>query len=179
MRRMTPQDPPATTPRRIARPSSDRIAGGVAAGLARHFGLDAALVRVAFVVLALFGGSGILLYAILWLLLPSEDGPAAIGPEASTTRKLLLIGLIVVGIASLPFTGPSLFFAGPALFAVAVVSAIGVLAWRAAGGEGNATVTRVAALVLAIAGALVLGLGAGIAAALGAGTVVAVVVVAL
>src|SRR3954447_23258930 len=104
---MTPQDPPAGAPRRVTRDTSGSMVGGVAAGLARHFGIDAALVRIAFVVLTLFGGSGIALYAILWMLLPTEHGPAIVGPGASTARKVALIALIVCAIVSLPLAGPS------------------------------------------------------------------------
>jgi phage shock protein PspC (stress-responsive transcriptional regulator) len=174
---MTPQDPPTTPPRRVTRSSTDNLVGGVAAGLGRHFGLDPALMRVAFVVLALFGGSGVALYVILWLLLPSETGPAPIGPDASRTRKGLLIALVVAAIVSLPFTGPGFLFAGPALITVAIVGAVGVLIWRSAGGEGSPALTRAAWLVLAVAGAVVLGIAAGVAAAFGAGTAMAVVVV--
>jgi phage shock protein C len=48
----------------------------VAGGLAEHTGLDAVLWRVAFVALTLAGGSGVLVYALLWLLMPPADEPA-------------------------------------------------------------------------------------------------------
>jgi len=179
MRFMTPQDPPTTTPRRITRSSTDSMLGGVAGGLARHFSVDAALVRVAFVVLTLFGGSGLALYAVLWVLLPSDDGPAKVGPEASNLRKALLVVLVIAVAVSLPFSGPGFLFTGPALLGVAVIGALAVLLWRAVGGEGDAALTRAAVLVLAVAGALLLGLAAGVAAAFGAGTAVAIVVVVL
>ena len=185
---MTPQDPPTipqppapepppAPPRRLTRPRDDRMIGGVAAGLGRHLGLDPALVRIGFVLLALFGGSGIALYAILWLIVPAEDGPAPLGPEGSTGRKVLLVVLIVIAVASLPFAGPGFLFAGPALLGFVVLGAIAVLIWRAVGGEGNPSLTRAAWLVLAVAGALALGLAAGVAAAFGAGTAMAIVVV--
>jgi phage shock protein PspC (stress-responsive transcriptional regulator) len=47
----------------------------VAAGIARWFAIDPLLVRVAFIVLTLFGGSGALVYAVAWLVVP-EDGAA-------------------------------------------------------------------------------------------------------
>src|SRR4051812_17813509 len=156
MRFMTPQDPPTTTPRRITRSSTDSMLGGVAGGLARHFSVDAALVRVAFVVLTLFGGSGLALYAVLWVLLPSDDGPAKVGPEASNLRKALLVVLVIAVAVSLPLSGPGFLFTGPALLGVAVIGALAVLLWRAVGGEGDAALTRAAVLVLAVAGALLL-----------------------
>ncbi len=62
----------------LRRPLTGRYVGGVAAGIARWFGLDPLLVRVAFVVLSLFGGSGFLLYALAWAIVPEDgaiDGP--------------------------------------------------------------------------------------------------------
>ena len=50
-----------------------RYLGGVAGGLARHFDVDPLLIRVAFVILTLFGGAGLIVYVGCWLLLP-EDG---------------------------------------------------------------------------------------------------------
>ena len=65
------QPPTATGPRPQARRSgTDRMAGGVCGGLADHTGIDAVLWRVGFVALTLLGGSGVLLYLLLWVLLP-------------------------------------------------------------------------------------------------------------
>jgi phage shock protein C len=49
---------------------------GVCAGLANYFGLDPALVRLVFVLMLLFGGHGLLIYLILWVVMPlqAEDG---------------------------------------------------------------------------------------------------------
>jgi len=43
---------------------------GVCAGIAEYYGWDPTLVRVAWIVLTLLGGSGILLYLIMWLVMP-------------------------------------------------------------------------------------------------------------
>lgn len=58
--------------KRLVRKEKNRIIGGVAKGIADYFGLDANLVRVVFILLAIFNGGGLFLYIILWLLLPSE-----------------------------------------------------------------------------------------------------------
>jgi signal transduction histidine kinase/phage shock protein PspC (stress-responsive transcriptional regulator) len=60
-------------PRRAHRDSQEPIIGGVAGGLARHLGLPALWVRVAFVVGAALGGLGIAMYAGLWLVLPTDS----------------------------------------------------------------------------------------------------------
>ena len=53
---------------RLRRSRTDRKIAGVAGGLGRHFDIDPTIVRVAFVVLAFFGGAGLLLYGVGWLL---------------------------------------------------------------------------------------------------------------
>lgn len=54
--------------------SSDRWFAGVAGGIASKAGIDPLLVRGAFVVLALLGGPGIVIYIVGWLLLPDASG---------------------------------------------------------------------------------------------------------
>src|SRR4051794_36264985 len=119
---MTPQDPPigpaAPPPRRVTRSPADGKLGGVASGLGRHLGIDPTLVRVAFAVLALFGGSGIALYVILWIVLPAEDGSSALSDDTSTTRKVAFGLLLVAALVSLPFAGPGFFVLGPAILGV-------------------------------------------------------------
>lgn len=52
--------------------SSDRILGGVCGGLAEYFGLDKTLLRIIYVLLVLFGGVGILVYIIFWIIMPDR-----------------------------------------------------------------------------------------------------------
>lgn len=58
-----------TGSRRLYRAENDKLLGGVAAGLANYFGIDPAIMRLLFV-LFFFTGFGILLYIILWLVVP-------------------------------------------------------------------------------------------------------------
>lgn len=60
--------------RRLVR-GSDRVLGGVCSGLARRFAIDPLLVRLAFVLLALASGAGIVLYLLLWVLVPEAGEP--------------------------------------------------------------------------------------------------------
>ncbi len=58
----------------LVRPRDGRVLGGVCAGLGRRFGLDPWPARLLFVlILFLIPGSQILIYPILWILMPSED----------------------------------------------------------------------------------------------------------
>lgn len=60
--------------------------GGVAAGLAEHFGLPVLYVRIAFVVATWFNGAGLIAYALMWRFLPLAADRAAPGLEAAARR---------------------------------------------------------------------------------------------
>ncbi|WP_298817311.1 PspC domain-containing protein [Chloroflexus sp.] len=53
--------------------SRERLVAGVAGGLARYFNVDPVIVRLIFVLLGLMNGMGVVLYLVLWLLMPNED----------------------------------------------------------------------------------------------------------
>ena len=59
--------------KRFTRSRRDKKIAGVCGGLAQYFDIDATLVRVVFVLLALFSGGGLLLYVILWLVMPQGE----------------------------------------------------------------------------------------------------------
>jgi phage shock protein PspC (stress-responsive transcriptional regulator) len=58
--------------RRLSRPRDDRWIAGVCAGLARRFGLPSGVVRLLFVLSCLLPGPQILIYLVLWAMMPSE-----------------------------------------------------------------------------------------------------------
>lgn len=68
--------------------SNDRLIAGVCAGLADHLGAPVQLVRVAMVLLALGGGAGLLLYAWLWLLVPTADEAVRKEAQAFNPRNI-------------------------------------------------------------------------------------------
>ena len=57
---------------RLMHSRNDQMIGGVCAGLANYFVLDPTLVRLIFVLMLLFGGHGLLIYLILWVVMPLE-----------------------------------------------------------------------------------------------------------
>ncbi|HXC78200.1 MAG TPA: PspC domain-containing protein [Candidatus Acidoferrum sp.] len=61
---------------------TDRILGGVSSGLAEGFHVEVLWVRVAFVVLAFINGVGLLLYVVLWVLMPERAGYRPPGQNA-------------------------------------------------------------------------------------------------
>lgn len=64
--------------KRLLRARQGRIAAGVCTGLAGYFGVDVNLVRLAFGVLTVFYGLGVLLYVIAWAILPEEGEDGSI-----------------------------------------------------------------------------------------------------
>ena len=78
--------PPAARPQ-LRRSGTDRMAGGVCGGLADYSGIDPLLWRVGFVALTLAGGAGILVYLLLWVLMPS--GPLAPGEQPSPVEQMV------------------------------------------------------------------------------------------
>ena len=59
--------------KRLMRTNKDRMLGGVCGGLAQYLKLDPTLVRIAFVLFSLGGGSGVLVYLVLLLLMPLDS----------------------------------------------------------------------------------------------------------
>lgn len=60
--------------KRLYRSNTVKVIGGVCGGLADYLNIDVALIRVAFVLLVLFGGSGVLVYLIMWIAIPAQAG---------------------------------------------------------------------------------------------------------
>ena len=121
--------------RLLRRRSNDRVIGGVAGGLGDYFNIDPLLVRIGFVGLMIFGGAGLVLYVVGWLLVPAEGHDASIvegllGRLGLTPRRIgwiALSGVVVVLILSAMNNGVGLsMMEGPAgipgaLWAVAII----------------------------------------------------------
>lgn len=73
-------DPPRTS---LTRSRDSSLIAGVCGGLGRYTGVDPVVFRVLFPVLVVFGGAGLLLYALGWLLIPRE------GSDRSEAERLL------------------------------------------------------------------------------------------
>jgi len=75
--------------RKLMRSRTERKIAGVCAGFAEYFDLDVTVVRVVWLIVALFGGGGILAYIIAWIVMPEEPeyvpapAPSAAPPQPS------------------------------------------------------------------------------------------------
>ncbi len=64
------------TKKRVYRNPDDKVLGGVCSGISAYFGIDPIVLRLIFVFTVLFWGTGILLYLILWLIIPEARSAA-------------------------------------------------------------------------------------------------------
>lgn len=70
-----------------SRSSSDRMLGGVCGGIARQFDLPTAVIRLAFVLMVLMGfGSGVVIYLVLWIVMPTDARPKASSDRLLSTE---------------------------------------------------------------------------------------------
>lgn len=58
--------------KKLYRLKRGRMLAGVCVGLAEYFNIDPTIIRLCFVGFALAGGSALLVYALMWLLVPSK-----------------------------------------------------------------------------------------------------------
>ena len=75
----SPTAPPFDVPGTgaLRRPLQGRLVAGVAAGVAEYLDIDPVMVRIALVVLTVFGGVGVLVYLAAWALVPEEGAPTS------------------------------------------------------------------------------------------------------
>ena len=161
---------------RLERSRSDRVIGGVAAGIGQHLGIQPIAVRIAFVVLSAAFGFGIVVYLLAWLLAPEEALEAAAQPRPRhlvlpTLRQALGGLLILAGILLL--LAVSGFWFGEGLAWPVSLAAIGfAILWARSGEErggrwpmeavigARASLPRLAIGSLLIIGAMVVFLAA-------------------
>jgi signal transduction histidine kinase len=112
----------------------DRAAGwlgGVCAGIARRYGVDAGLVRLAFVVATAAGGFGIVLYALGWLVIPAGDAPRR--RRLPTGRGAIEVaagtGLLLLS-ALLAFRELGIWFSDAIVWPLVLIASGGALIWR-------------------------------------------------
>lgn len=108
--------------KKLYRSETDQILGGVCAGIAEYLSIDPTIVRLVWVAIALIGGTGVFVYIILWIIIPTpkqeglsaekriEENAEALGVKAEKfakkvetevdktdlNRRRQLFGLIVI-----------------------------------------------------------------------------------
>jgi phage shock protein C len=59
--------------KRLVRSKNNKVLAGVAGGIGEYFQIDPTIIRLIFILLTIFGGSGLLIYIIFWLIMPLAD----------------------------------------------------------------------------------------------------------
>ncbi len=161
---MTTSTPPrAGAVRRPLQRDRDSAVAGVAGGLARHLNAPVWAVRALFVVLAMWGGAGVLLYLWCWAFMPSEPGESAASHTVPVAWVLIaasgagLVSIIAASSDPYGYAGVADRYAFPWLLAVAVGATVALATaagtWAAlvdradpARGPRHATAVRVVAI---------------------------------
>jgi phage shock protein PspC (stress-responsive transcriptional regulator) len=107
--------------RRLYRAGNDKILGGVCAGLANYLRLDPAIVRIIFALMTLGWGSGVLLYIILWIILPTRSLPVNVRKRLYRNSEDRVIGGVASGLAAyfhIDVWIPRLIFALPLIVSI-------------------------------------------------------------
>ncbi len=111
----------------LSRSTNDRVLTGVAGGVAERIGVESLIVRLAFVVLALAAGLGLVLYVLLFLV--SRDAPAESLPaRRSTVRQAIAFGLVVLGVLLL-LRQAGLWFGDTLVFPVVLLTLGSAVLW--------------------------------------------------
>jgi phage shock protein PspC (stress-responsive transcriptional regulator) len=154
--------------RQLRRSRSDRMLAGVSGGLAAYFDVNPVFYRVGFVVLALLGGAGIVIYAVCALVIPDDGRDDSIVEAAIRDRRerpWRLVGLALVGIAALALVAQAhVWPSGDVGWALVLLAGIALLAFgpglrtrRAERRTGDRP--RSFAITTAVLGVLVIGAG--------------------
>jgi signal transduction histidine kinase/phage shock protein PspC (stress-responsive transcriptional regulator) len=128
--------------RRLRRDRSGRWIGGVCAGIARRYGVDAWLVRLAFVIATAAGGVGVALYALGWLVIPAGDAPAGVRRRIPTGRAAVEValgtGLLLLSVL-LTFRELGLWFSDAVVWPLVLIASGAALIWRGSLGDARPT----------------------------------------
>jgi len=65
--------------KKLFRSRDNKMLAGVCAGFAQYLNVDVTILRVILVLVTIFGGSGLLIYFIFWIIIPEE--PQAVNPQ--------------------------------------------------------------------------------------------------
>jgi phage shock protein PspC (stress-responsive transcriptional regulator) len=106
--------------------------GGVAAGIARRFGIDVSLVRLAFVVATAAGGFGLGAYLLGWILIPAGESGSArsrLPTGRAAVEVALGTGLLLLA-ALLAFRELGIWFSDAIVWPLVLIASGGALLWR-------------------------------------------------
>ena len=137
--------------KRLYRSRKEKMFAGIAGGMAEYFELDPVLVRIAFVLVAMLHGAGLIAYIICIFVIPKEPetfetnfeqtvaDTAPVEPEKSHSGKRSKLGIVLVVIGSVLLLANFVPFIGCAnvLPLLLLIAGIGLLISSSKGGKNN------------------------------------------
>src|SRR4029453_755068 len=82
-----PTPPGGGGPRVVRRSRSEKLVAGVCGGVGRYLGVDPVLLRIAFIILALANGLGVIAYVVAWVAIPEERPGQPLAPAPAAPRE--------------------------------------------------------------------------------------------
>jgi signal transduction histidine kinase len=143
--RSTLQPPPSAAAPGLRRDLEHRLVGGVCAGIARAFGIDPLLVRIAFVAAAAAGGVGVALYLVLWAAIPVGEGVVRsrrLRSGRAAVEVGLGVGFLLLSVL-LAIRELGLPFSDAIVWPLVLVASGGALLWRQSQASTAATATAI------------------------------------
>ena len=140
--------------RSLHRSDTDKVIAGVAGGIGAYFGIDAVIVRIAFIVLTFLGGAGPFLYLIGWLALPREESGSVVanalgGDSPHRFHSLVAVALIGLGLLVTANLSGELFEAfinvwtiAPYLSLILIAAGVALVLWPGPSGRSKPTPAR-------------------------------------
>ena len=109
----------SSKPRHLSRSKRDKLIGGVCGGLASYFNIDPIIVRIALILITMAWGAGIIVYLLLWAILPEgDDSSPVVKRRLYRNPKQKVVGGVCSGIAAYANIDPiipRIIFAAPLL----------------------------------------------------------------
>jgi phage shock protein PspC (stress-responsive transcriptional regulator) len=133
---MSTTEMPAAGQRRLTRSRDDRMVAGVCGGAGRYFDIDPVIPRVVLAGLAVFGGAGLVIYALGWLLLPEDGEPTTRlerwleGRRGDRTRDLVIVIAALIALSFVFNPSPFAHRISGAAFVIIVVLTVAALVRR-------------------------------------------------
>jgi phage shock protein C len=93
-----------TSVKKLYRSQSQKVLTGVCGGLAEYFNLDVTVIRLAFIILTVIGGSGLLIYIIMSIVVPINPTSHPHSKIHSKLKRKKLLGLIAIGLGLIILT---------------------------------------------------------------------------
>lgn len=130
------------------RSRTDRVIAGIGGGLGRHLGVDPVLARIVLAVLVFAGGVGVVLYGLLWVLIPLEPDDEPSPPRRpATLQQGAALGLITWGVLLL-LRSLGLWFGDAVVWPIALAAAGSAIVWVRGDDEDRTRWSRVTSVRL-------------------------------